>query len=488
MNAPRTVMYMSKRNSIEKIRLCALSKKIILLSEAYINRNANLSFKCLKHGEFSVNFSNFKRSKYGCPQCAYEIGSQKQALTLEQAKDRVIKAGYVPNFNEYNRAKNKVSIICDKHGAFNISIDNLDHGKRCKKCSLEYTSKKNALPIDEVRERIIKKGFIPLFDEYNHHDDELLVNCKKHGNFYTKIEAICKNQYGCPKCSRGKSKAQRELYEFIKKYYPNVQNNMRGIIKPFEIDVYIPEISLGIEYCGLVWHSEQFKKNKKYHFNKMKLANDKGIRLITIFEDEWLKRKDCIKSFLVSVLNGNNTIIGARKTKIRSIPKNIANNFLNQYHIQGATTFEIAFGLFHEEKLLGLISGNRHHRQGFKNVLVLNRLVFKSDISIPGGASKLLKELIKYAKENNYDKIISWSDNRWSEGNVYKKMGFIMEKELPVDYSYVKKENRYSKQSNQKKHLLKKGAIGKTESEMALSLGLYRIWDCGKKRWSIDIR
>jgi len=38
-----------------------------------------------------------------------------------------------------------------------------------------------------------------------------------------------------------------------------------------------------------------------------------------------------------------------------------------------------------------------------------------------------------------------------------------------------------------KKNLVKKGAVGKTEHEMALSLGLKRIFDCGKKRWEINL-
>jgi hypothetical protein len=64
-------------------------------------------------------------------------------------------------------------------------------------------------------------------------------------------------------------------------------------------------------------------------------------------------------------------------------------------------------------------------------------------------------------------------------------MGFTLEEELPPDYSYTDGHNRFSKQSCQKKHLIKKGAVGNTEKEMAKSIGYGRIWDCGKKRWSL---
>lgn len=87
-----------------------------------------------------------------------------------------------------------------------------------------------------------------------------------------------------------------------------------------------------------------------------------------------------------------------------------------------------------------------------------------------------------------YKKIISWSDNRFSDGNVYKKTGFRKTAELAQDYSYVyykAPKKRESKQS------FKKGLIkcreNQTERERALELGYSRIWDCGKIRWEMEI-
>ena len=108
-----------------------------------------------------------------------------------------------------------------------------------------------------------------------------------------------------------------------------------------------------------------------------------------------------------------------------------------------------------------------------------------------GGSSRLLKYLIKYTKDSQYSELISWSDNRWSEGNVYNKTGFTLVEHLGPDYSYyVGGNKRQSKQSNQKKNLITKGAKGTLEDkekELASSLGYSRIWDCGKKRWKIHL-
>jgi GNAT superfamily N-acetyltransferase len=294
---------------------------------------------------------------------------------------------------------------------------------------------------------------------------------------------------GHMKASARSSNDERAVLSFISELNLDTMCNSRKIIPPLELDIFIPSLNLGIEYCGLYWHSEE-SKGKNYHRDKQKMCNEKGIRLITIFEDEWLDRNAQVKGFLKSVLNKNETKIFARKTDLRIVNKEEAELFLEQNHIQGSATMDKAFGLYFNEELLAIITGNQHHRQGQENIYVLNRLAFKSGVSIAGGSSRLLKALISYAKEQGYHKLISWSDNRWSEGRVYEKMGFTLEEEMGPDYSYIKQQKRISKQSCQKKNLIKKGAIGtmeNTEKELALSLGLIRIYDCGKKRWVMDL-
>lgn len=257
-----------------------------------------------------------------------------------------------------------------------------------------------------------------------------------------------------------------------------------------EIDIYISEKQIGIEYCGLYWHNENSPspRDRLYHHSKMKQAENEGIRLITIFEDEWLNRRYQVESFLIAALGKCSQTYYARKCDVRPVDKKAARDMLDKYHIQGSGIIEIAFGIFNNDDLLGVVTGSKHHRGVGNGVFVLNRLVFKKDVNVIGGAGKLNKALLQYCKQNNYKKLISWSDNRWSQGDVYKKLGFYLEQELLPDYSYIVKAGvRESKQSNTKKLLLKKGAEGGTEAEMATSLGYSKIWDCGKKRWAITI-
>lgn len=258
------------------------------------------------------------------------------------------------------------------------------------------------------------------------------------------------------------------------------------ILNGKEIDLYNDELKLGIEFCGLYWHTEERDKGRSYHYDKYQKCLQQDIRLITIFSDEWNFREQQVKNFLKSII-GNPKRIYARKCDIKEINRDVGKQFVNDHHIQKQhNRSSVYFGLFYEDKLVGCISLRKHHRNN--KDLVLDRMCFEEDVLVVGGASRLIKQCSKYAKENNYSKIISWSDNRWSLGNVYEKTGFIMEKELKPDYSYVLLSNpkeRKSKQSMTKKNM--NCPDGFTESAWAKKLGYSKIWDCGKKRWVLEV-
>lgn len=334
-------------------------------------------------------------------------------------------------------------------------------------------------------------------DGFSRVRDPLRAKCKKCDNIrINRLKNFEKQQ--CPSCSNnGVSFLEDEINQWIKNFNFNTcKYKFKGKTRGKEIDIYIPSLNLGIEYCGLYWHNENSPtpRGRSYHHDKMKAANENGIRLITIYEDEWDYRKDQVKNYLKSVLGVHEKRVYARKCDVKEVDKVAAKEFLENNHIQGKTTFKVALGLYHEDELLGLVTGNVHHRQkiGEYQPFVLNRLVFANGVQVVGGSSKLLKHLIKYAKNIGYKKLVSWSDNRWSEGNVYEKCGFKLVQHLPPDYSYYNFETggRESKQSNKKKNLISKGALGtmdNTEHELAKTLNLYRIYDCGKKRWEIDL-
>lgn len=289
-------------------------------------------------------------------------------------------------------------------------------------------------------------------------------------------------RYGKPYPTNQYGAAQAELVAFLNSLSPNFsfQSN-RNLISPKEIDAYDENAKVAFEYCGLYWHSELYKDDK-YHVEKMKLCEQKQIRLVTIFEDEWIHRKPQVKSFLRSMLVPAKTKYMARKCQVSVIDNALAMKMYDTYHVQGKPkSCFLSIGIYHQGQLLGCMSFSKHHRQSDSTFAVLNRLVFVDDVQVTGGASRMLAFAEPLLRDSGFNRIVSWSDNRWSSGNVYVQCGFKLDGELGPDYSYVSGDRRVSKQRSTKKRL---GASNdQTEHQRALQLGLCRIWDCGKKRW-----
>jgi hypothetical protein len=65
------------------------------------------------------------------------------------------------------------------------------------------------------------------------------------------------------------------------------------------LDLYIPSLSLAIEYNGTHWHSIEHCPIIDKHLNKSLLCREKGIRLIHIYEfEDFNKQLSLLKSLL----------------------------------------------------------------------------------------------------------------------------------------------------------------------------------------------
>ncbi len=215
-----------------------------------------------------------------------------------------------------------------------------------------------------------------------------------------------------------------------------------------------------------------------------------GLELIPgksyVFSDEWEARRERCEALLSAQRGEFERRVGARKCVVREVAKQEAEQFLEAYHLQGANRLAcVFFGLYEGEELLGLLSLGRHSRQIAADRIVLDRLCFRAGVQVVGGASKLFQRARAWAREAGYKEVISFSDNRWTDGGAYEALGFVLEQRLRSDYFYVKEGKRFSKQSQ------KKGACAcppaMTELEWAVARGLVRVFDAGKKRWAYNL-
>lgn len=289
-----------------------------------------------------------------------------------------------------------------------------------------------------------------------------------------------------------KSKEETELLNFINTIYSGeIQSNIRGIIKNGELDIYLPNINLAIEYNGLYWHSERNNKMKDYHLNKLQKCQEQNIHLIQIFSDEWINKTEIVKTKLKNILKLETNRIYARKCIIKEIDPKQKNIFLNQYHIQGECKSGIRLGLYYNDELAAVMTFQKPRiaigrtKNNIENSYELVR--YASSINVIGGASKLLKHFIKEYKPNY---IYSYSDNRWTNpnDNMYLKIGFTKIHISSPNYFYTKDFSKRYHRYNFNKGVLKRlGADTehKTENEIMKEWGYARIWDCGNTKYEL---
>jgi len=236
---------------------------------------------------------------------------------------------------------------------------------------------------------------------------------------------ICKTCF--PTVHSFKSGEENEVFDYIKQLGISAEQRNRSLINPYELDIVCHDQRIAIEYCGLYWHAESsHNKQQDYHIKKMKLCEQKGYRLITIFSDEWTHKKEIVKNKLKNIFGVSNNRIAARKCKIIEVDTISARKFYEDNHLQGYTGSKIHIGLSFDNELVACMSFGlaRAFTNNKTNTGEYELLRYASSKTVQGGASKLLR-----AFENKYSPslIFSYADARWSRGNMYDKLGFKIE-------------------------------------------------------------
>jgi hypothetical protein len=262
-----------------------------------------------EHGDFLITPGHLLGGE-GCPKCRYVKSASKNRLPLKKVIENAKKVhGDKYDYSQIIEYKNdlvKYPIICKEHGVFWQSMLNHIHGKQgCPVCGRIKCESERTLTNDEWIQKASKihnGKYDYSLVEYCGSKKYVDIICPEHGVF----KQIAGNHLfgqGCPRCFKEKSGVEKELLEYIKSLLPWVEvvENDRTIIPPKEIDVYIPSLKIGFEMNGLIWHSEKFNEERDYHKNKTDSCENLGVKLIQIFDDEWILKNDICKSRIKNI-------------------------------------------------------------------------------------------------------------------------------------------------------------------------------------------
>ena len=436
---------------------------------------------CKEHGEFTQVLRAHLNGS-GCPKCGYEGRVYESRL---DKSDYIARAKGVHPSASYDysliksgvKYKEKVEIICPSHGVFTQLFADHLNGSGCPKCgniARGDAQRRGWLSLLEQAKQIHNDKYGYTVDTANLKlRDKITIRCPDHGLFTQELNHHIYSESGCPVCARNNvSKAEDSLAQLISSYTDKeVCRQDRVLVPGLDLDITIPELNLAFEYNGYYYHASEGKaiksrKHRLHHQERWEACRQAGVKLITVQEFNGLKHYDP----LIANLLGKSTIHYARKLEIAPVDKATAHQFYLTNHIEGSTRL----GRNHHHKGL-LFNGELIMCASWTNTYV-TRVSTLLGMRVVGGLSRLLKHVPTGC--------IMFTTN--DTGSPSQLPYFTKEPYKNPRYYWVKHNQILPRRSAQKARIAKRFGIsveGKTEVELMVSLGFFKVYDSGLSKF-----
>ena len=448
---------------------------------------------CPVHGEFEQK-ATVHLSGHGCPNCFRDRQKSLINMTKEEFVQRAVERHgdkFCYDVTDYTGLTERIKVTCKLHGEFETTaqyhISKIEQNRGgCPECYKIFRAEESIVKFEEFEQRArALYGDTYQYKNYVKISSPVTIICPKHGEVQQEAYVHLRGG-GCPICSKSKNVSSEEidLYETLAEHV-NLNSGDRKLIAPFELDMVCHEHKFAVEYCGLFWHSDRKITDKQYHLAKQEKAEQLGYRLFTVFSDEWLNKRDVVKSIILRAAGlGKPTAIGARKCDIRTVNTETAKLFYSSHHLQGYA-HGTHYGLFLADTLLACATVGRRGIYGGETSFELIRFCQHPDVTVTGGLRRLCLHAL--AAENE-PSLVSYVDRRWFTGSSYVSAGFQLEKTTGPGYWYVRGQTRSSRFSYAKHLLANKletfdPALSEVENMKAN--GWDRLFDCGQKKFRL---
>ncbi len=409
-----------------------------------------------------------------CNELSIELLTGKKFGRLRMRDPHVVKA----NSNK------KVWWVCDCGREIFSKVFAVTRGntRSCGRCYLSYRQRWNAEK-DEIRKlrtpimpRQLPDWLPKALEPITKTSQPFKAQCRLcGGEYFPRWSGIRLGKSLTCGCSVSQvSSGQNEVFEFVKSL--GVEAEMEHEINSLSYDIWVPSKNLAVEFNGLKWHSRS--DSKRRDIEKWKNAVRSGVDYLMIFEDEWALGRHKVESLLRNRLGTiSQKALRPQECKVNKIDRKMADEFYGKHHYIGKAAAPANYGVFFQEQLIACCSFKRPTRQS-SHPWELARMVGHPGFRVHGIWSKIMK---LFAAEHLPSSVVSFSDNRLFDGQVYSKIGFQLDGDVNPDYYWMKGNRRLHKSKLRKTN--DERASGKTEVELREAQGYKRIWDLGKKRW-----
>lgn len=471
-------------NNMEEPPRCPICGNYCLFISFFKGYRKYCSQKCTYNSDRTEKICNTIEKRYGVRHAL------QSDICKKKYQDTSIERYGVKNISMTEQYKIKFrETMQEMYGGMGSSSDII-------KEKVIETRRKNRLDKEIIKNQIgyTDNGDWIMKCPHSHPINDICNNCDKtysipSGNYFDRIRMkseLCTKLLPIGHSNQGTT-LELFIRELLDKHNIEYLTNVRDIIYPKELDIYIPSKNIAIECNGVYWHS---LKEPSYHINKFLQCDKQGIQLLTLWED-WIKAKpEILESIIKSKLGLIEDKIYARKCIIKEISSKECCNFLNNNHIQGHSSSSIKLGLYYNNELVSVMTFSKSRvgigkkEDGWELVRFCNKL----NIVVVGGASKLLQYFI-----SNYNptQIISYSCNDISDGGLYKTLRFERGNST-TSYWYINQNTfqRFHRFNFRKAKLKELGydTDNLTESQIMSNLPYWKIHDAGTTRWLLKLK
>lgn len=284
----------------------------------YKNNHTKVKIICPIHGIFEQT-PYIHLMGCGCQKCGIQKrlenpGRESTYIKTRKSKEYLIEKSKQKHNNKYSYDKvkytpgsdtyrsTKVEITCPKHGSFWKTFNSHIGGVGCPKCAKEsyWDLDKHNVRCEAQRRRFQRPEELKKLSNR-------MKDIFKNPEVSKKVYLTKKKNH-----SHSSSKPEKEIYNYIKKYYPNAINGYMSDKYPYNCDIYIPELDQYIELNFFWTHgTEPYNPDNPKHLKKVEEwkrrsneINFKGEKKSSFIKaiDVWTKR-DVEK---VSVAGKNN--------------------------------------------------------------------------------------------------------------------------------------------------------------------------------------
>ena len=410
----------------------------------------------------------------------------KKKQIQETRKQNCLMAHGVEYPTQLESIKEKTRNTClKKYGVtstFSIQSSRINAKKAWRQKSWDFFQKMNY-------------GVVPLISE-----DEFVNNLELISN-YDPIKWKCKkcgyefNQpwrnwnRKCPKCFpqnfRGK---QNEVEEYIKSicFESQVKRDCKSVLaNAKQLDIYVPNLNIAIEFNGLFWHNSdkgvhgKSAKTMMYHHDKSIECEQKGIRLIHIFEDEWTSNQKLCKSKLKKIISPSKMrhIDGHLCQISNSVDEMTKNIFLAKYSFDETDRSSKCYSLKFKNHVVAMMTFAKPRNKNGWQWQILNYLEVNSFI-IDDGFQILFDAFVE---ENHAKSICLYATHDWNTKQSYNScLSFIEEKDPRLYWMHgLNRIKSTSINASNVKSILKKYNDAASFLKNMNDNGYYRIYDSG---------